>query len=130
MVQVPDGIATGGLMQSMRSRRDKGTPGEVIAHFAKRLPEQHALLCQLTAEHMFALREDYVKAFIEPAKYSMNELWRQWHEQVRPAKPVPEITPEVACRLADESRQLRKEFDKMLKRLHTITLEERQAVSR
>jgi hypothetical protein len=45
-------------------------------------------------------------------------------------KPVPEITPEVARQLAEESRQLRAEFAKRLKRLHAITPEERAIVTR
>jgi hypothetical protein len=49
---------------------------------------------------------------------------------MKPKPPMPKITPEVARQLAEEGRQLRAEFRKRLKKMWTITPEERQAVSR
>lgn len=86
-------IATGGLLQGMRARRNCGTPGEVIEHFAKHLPEEHALLCQLRAEDMFTLREDHARKLIEPRWDGMEELWRQWNEQVRPGRAASCAAP-------------------------------------
>jgi hypothetical protein len=43
---------------------------------------------------------------------------------------VPKITPKVARQLTEESRQLREEFAKRLKKMWTISPAERQIVCR